>query len=458
MRLTIALAAALVLASAPQGRAPNLIFVLADDLGYGDPGCYGQKQVRTPNLDRMAAEGTRFTQFYAGSTVCAPSRCVLMTGLHTGHAFIRANAKVNLRPTDVTVARVLKEAGYATGLCGKWGLGHEGSTGVPTKQGFDSFFGYLDQTHAHNYWPTFLVRNEERVKLRNVVPNEGPAGQGVASERVEYSADLIAKEALAFVEANAKRPFFLYYAITLPHANNEAKDKGMEIPDHGIYKDRDWPEPEKGRAAMITRLDHDVGTLLRKLKDLGIDDETIVFFSSDNGPHKEGGSDPEFFDSNGPLKGTKRDLYEGGIRVPMIVRGPGRVPAGKTSDHVWGMVDFLDTAAEIAGGKAPRTDGLSMAPAVFGKEAKAQEFLYWEFHERGFHQAVRTGGPSAPLGAGWKAVRHGTKAPVELYDLKSDLGEKDNVAAKHPEVVAKIEAYLKTARTDSAEFPVREPK
>jgi arylsulfatase A-like enzyme len=450
MRLLVTLAAAAVALASPQARRPNIVFILADDLGWGDPGCYGQKQVRTPSLDRMAAEGTRFTQFYAGSTVCAPSRCVLMTGLHTGHSFIRGNAKTNLRPSDVTVARVLKDAGYATGLCGKWGLGHEGSTGIPTKQGYDFFFGYLDQTHAHNYWPSFLVRNGERVKLRNVVPNEGPVGQGVASERVDYSADLIAKEALAFVEANAKRPFFLYYAMTLPHANNEAKSKGMEIPDHGIYKDRDWPEPEKGRAAMITRLDHEVGALLRRLKELGIDDETLVLFSSDNGPHKEGGSDADFFDSNGPLRGTKRDLYEGGIRVPMIARWPGKVPAGRTSDHVWGMVDFLATAAEIAGAKAPATDGLSMAAALLGKECAPAEYLYWEFHERGFHQAVRHGP--------WKGVRHGSKAPLELYDLREDLSEKENVASKHPEAVAKIEAYLRSARTESAEFPVKEPK
>jgi len=446
MRLLVTLACMTVL-GAGQSRKPNIIFILADDLGYGDLGCYGQKQIQTPHLDRMAAEGTRFTQFYAGSTVCAPSRCVLMTGMHTGHAYIRGNAKVDLRPEDVTVARVLKEAGYATGLAGKWGLGHERSTGVPTKQGFDFFFGYLDQTHAHNYWPTFLNRNEERVKLRNVVPNEGAVGQGVASERVDYSHDLIAREALGFIEANAKRPFFLYAAFTLPHANNEAGKKGMEIPDTGPYKEKDWPEPEKGRAAMITRLDHDVGLILKKLRDLGIDDDTIVFFSSDNGPHKEGGSDPEFFDSNGPLRGTKRDLTDGGIRVPLLARWPGKVKVGAASAHVWGMVDFLATAAELGGAKAPATDGLSMVPALLGQEAKSQEFLYWEFHERGFQQAIRAGN--------WKGVRLGLDQPLELYDLKSDVSEKANVAEQHAEVVARLERLLKGARVDSERWPVR---
>jgi len=284
--------------------------------------------MKTPNIDGLAAEGTRYTQYYAGSTVCAPSRCALMTGLHTGHCLIRGNAKVDLRPQDVTVAKVLKEAGYATGLVGKWGLGHEGSLGVPTRQGFDFFFGYLDQAHAHNYWPTFLLRNEERVKLKNVVPNEGKDGQGVASEKVEYSDDLIHREGLSFIEKNREKPFFLYIATTLPHASNEAKNKGMEIPDYGEFKDKDWPDPEKGHAAMVARLDRNVGDVLRKIKDLGLEGNTIVFFTSDNGPHKEGGYNPDFFNSSGPLRGIKRDMTEGGIRVPMIVRWPGKVAAG----------------------------------------------------------------------------------------------------------------------------------
>lgn len=292
-------------ASAEGRRAPNIIFILADDLGYGDLGCYGQKEIQTPNLDRMAAEGVQFTDFYAGSTVCAPSRCVLMTGLHLGHCYIRGNGKLNLRPSDVTVAEVLKEAGYATGLAGKWGLGHENSTGLPTRQGFDSFFGYLDQHHAHNYYPSFLVRNEERVPLKNVVPKEGIYGQGVATQKVTYSADLIAEEALKFVDAHKDEPFFLYWAATLPHANNEAGKKGMEIPDYGRYADKDWPEPQKGLAAMISRLDSDVGRLLERLKQHGIDENTIVMFSSDNGPHNEGGERLELFRFQRPAAGDE---------------------------------------------------------------------------------------------------------------------------------------------------------
>jgi arylsulfatase A-like enzyme len=421
---------------------PNLIFIQADDLGYGELGCYGQKKFRTPNIDRMAAEGTRYTQYYAGSTVCAPSRCALMTGLHTGHCLIRGNARVNLRPQDVTVAKILKQAGYATGVAGKWGLGQEGSEGVPTRQGFDYFFGYLDQAHAHNYWPTFLVRNEERVKLKNVVPNEGKDGQGVASLRVEYSDDLIHREALSFIDRNREKPFFLYLAYTIPHANNEAGKKGMEIPDYGEFKDKDWPDPEKGRAAMIARLDRNVGAVLERIKELGLDGNTVIFFTSDNGPHKEGGSDPAFFNSSGPLRGIKRDLTEGGIRVPMIVRWPGRVAAGAASEAVWCHWDFLPTAAELAGAPVPESiDGVSLAPVLLGKHVMAREYLYWEFFERGFDQAVRMGN--------WKGIRNGLGEPVQLYDLEGDLGEKTNVAAQHPAVVEKIEQIMKSARTDS---------
>jgi arylsulfatase A-like enzyme len=429
-------------------RRPNIIFIMADDLGYGNLGVYGQKLVKTPNLDRLAAEGIRFTQYYAGSTVCAPSRSVLMTGLNTGHTYIRGNSKDNFRPKDLTVAEVLKRAGYRTGLIGKWGLGHEGSTGVPTRQGFDYFYGYLDQTHAHNYYPTFLLRNEERVRLRNVVPNEGPVGQGMASEKIDYSHDLMAAEALDFIDREARAPFFLYLAFTLPHANNEARERGMEVPDLGEYASRDWTAPHQGFAAMVARLDRDVGRVLARLKERGIDRETIVFFTSDNGPHREGGHDPNFFDSNGPLRGIKRDLYEGGIRVPMLVRWPGRIKAGQVSDHVWAHWDFLPTAAEIAGAAAPRQiDGISMLPALFGKRAPEHEFLYWEFHEGGSKQAVRMGD--------WKAVRLAPGAPLELYNLKTDISEQSNLASQQPKIVAQIEDYLRTARTESEIWPIR---
>ena len=352
-------------------RPPNIIFIMADDLGYGDLGSYGQKLLQTPNLDRMAAEGLPCAspQHYAGSTVCAPSRCVLMTGLHSGHCRIRGNATVPLEPDDVTVAEVLREGGYATGLVGKWGLGEAGSTGIPNAQGFDYFFGYLSQIRAHNYYPEFLWRNEEQVPLNNVVAyiQEGyAAGVGsYATEKVDYSHDLFTEEALAFVDRNKGQPFFLYLAYTIPHANNEsrwANEHGMEVPTYGSYDDEDWPEAEKGMAAMVSRMDADVGRLLQHLHALGLDEQTLVLFTSDNGPHREGRHEPTFFESSAPLRGIKRDLYEGGIRVPMIARWPGTIQPGGVTHHVSAFWDFLPTAAEAAGLSAPETDGLSFLP------------------------------------------------------------------------------------------------
>jgi arylsulfatase A-like enzyme len=447
---TIALS--LVLFSCPFASAgesktpPNIIFILADDLGYGDVGCYGQKQIQTPNIDQLAKEGMRFTQCYAGSTVCAPSRCCLMTGLHTGHARIRGNANVPLRPEDVTVAEVLKKAGYVCGLSGKWGLGEAESTGVPNKKGFDSFFGYLNQHHAHNYWPDFLWRDEKKVEIAgNVVKNN------VASTKAVYSPDLIAKDALQFIEQNKAKPFFLYFTPTLPHANNEAKQEGMEIPSDKPYSDKPWPQQQKNHAAMITRLDADVGRVMQKLKDLKLDDNTIVLFSSDNGPHREGGADPKFFNSAGPLRGFKRAMTDGGIRVPMIVRWPTQIKPG-VNDHVWAFWDFLPTAAELTGAKPPQgIDGLSVVPTLLGKdEQKKHEFLYWEFHEGGSKQAVRHGN--------WKAIRLKLGEALELYDVSKDISEEKNVAEQHPEVVKKIEDYLKTARTESETWPLKAGK
>ncbi|MHC4603690.1 MAG: arylsulfatase [Planctomycetota bacterium] len=409
---------------------PNIIFILADDLGYGDLGCYGQQEIATPSLDRMADEGMRFTDHYAGSTVCAPSRCVLMTGLHSGHALVRGNARIPLRPSDVTVAELLNKAGYATGIVGKWGLGEPGSTGIPNKQGFDYWFGYLNQRHAHNYYPEYLWRNEQKVPLKNQVRSANPPG-GVATKRVEYSHDLFAKESLAFVEKYRYKPFFLYLAYTIPHANNEAGRKGMEVPDYGIYKDKDWPEPQKGHAAMITRMDADIGRLFAKLRELGIDKNTFVMFSSDNGPHREGGNNSDFNDSNGPLRGIKRDLYEGGIRVPTLARWPGKIKAGSVSGHI---------------------SAFSMVPTLMGqvKKQKKHEFLYWEFHEQGKKQAVRMGD--------FKGVRlrvaKNPNGPIELYNLKTDIGEKQNIANRHPKIVVKIAEYMKTARTPSRNWPL----
>jgi arylsulfatase A-like enzyme len=427
---------------------PNIIFILADDLGYGDLGCYGQEKILTPRLDRMAAEGMRFTQCYAGSTVCAPSRCTLMTGYHTGHCTVRGNAAVPLRPQDRTVAELLKDAGYATGLVGKWGLGESGSSGAPNKKGFDSFFGFLNQTHAHNYYPDFLWRNGEKSPIDGNVES---SVKNVAAKRSHYAHDLFTKEALAFVDQHKAEPFFLYLAYTIPHANNErtkAEGNGNEVPDLGPYVDRDWPVPEKAKAAMITRLDADVDKLLAKLKDLKLDKNTIVFFTSDNGPHKEGGNDPRFFNSAGGLRGIKRDLYEGGIREPMIVRWPGHIQAGAVSDLPWAFWDFLPTCADLAGVKSlDAIDGISVAPTLLTKgEQVKHPYFYWEFHEGASKQAVRFGD--------WKAVRLRPGGPIELYDLRADVAEQNNVAGQRPEIAAKAGEMMKQARTESEHWPL----
>ena len=424
---------------------PNIIFILADDLGYGDLGCYGQKRIKTPNIDRLATEGIRFTQCYAGTTVCAPSRSSLMTGQHTGHTRIRGNNAYPLQPQDVTVAEVLKGAGYNTGLIGKWGLGLPGTTGTATKQGFDEFFGFLSQTHAHDYYPTNIWRNEDVLLLDANTNNQ----------RRVYIHDQFTRAATNFIRINKDFPFFLYLSYTIPHANNElgrASGNGMEVPSDAPYSNEDWPQPEKNKAAMITRMDRDIGNILTILKGHKIETNTVIFFTSDNGPHKEGGVDPAFFNSSGPLRGIKRDLYEGGIRVPMIVRWTGTIKPGQTSDYPWAFWDFLPTAAEIAGAKAKvpsAVDGQSVLPTLLGKPQKPHEFLYWEFHEKGSKQAVRMGD--------WKAVRLAPGKPLELYDLKTDLGETNNLAAANPDVIAKIEAYLKTARTDSPKWPLMRP-
>jgi len=456
--------------TAARRKKPNIIFILADDLGYGDLGCYGQQEIATPSLDQMAADGMRFTDHYAGSTVCAPSRCSLMTGLHTGHCYVRGNREAKpmgqtpLPDETVTVAELLKEADYATGLIGKWGLGGPGSTGIPNKQGFDYFYGYLCQRHAHNYYPEFLFRNEERVPLEgNKVADPRPDGAGMAIERAQYSHDLCTKEALVFLEQNRDMPFFLYLAYTIPHANNEAGREGMEVPSFGQYADKDWPEPQKGHAAMITRMDGDIGKLFAKLAELDIDDDTLVIFTSDNGPHREGGNNPDFNDSNGPLRGIKRDLYEGGIRVPMIARWPGKIKAGSVSNHVSAFWDFLPTCCELASIKNPKgIDGISMVPTLLGKEQeqKKHEFLYWEFHGRGTKQAVRMGEDSRRAGSHWKGVRLNVEknpdGPIELYNLKVDIAEKHNVADLHPEIVAKIAMYMNTAHVPSEYWPLPE--
>jgi arylsulfatase A-like enzyme len=451
----------LVSAEVRGAERPNLIWIMADDLGYGELGSYGQKVIQTPNLDRMAREGMRFTQFYAGATVCAPSRSVLMTGQHHGHTRVRGNAgKANpiaqaLRADDVTVARLLKDAGYTTALIGKWGLGDVGAaeTGLPRKQGFDSFFGYLNQVHAHNHFPDYLWRNEEKVRLPNEVTPVGDGGY--ATKAVTYADDLFADEALKFVAANKDRPFFLYWCMVIPHANNErtrALKDGAHVPDYGPYADCDWPAPDKGHASMITRLDGYVGRMLEQLKKQALAERTLVIFTSDNGPHNESNHTLSRFNPAGPLSGIKRSLQEGGIRVPMIAWWPGTVPAGKESGHVAYFGDWMATAADLAGAKLPPgCDSISFVPTLRGRTTEQQqhEFLYWEFHERGFSQAALYQGR-------WKGIRERTPdAPLALYDLQNDIAEKTDVAARNPEMVARINAYLKTARSDSPDWPIK---
>ena len=437
---------------------PNIIFILADDLGYGDLSCYGQEKFTTPNIDRLASEGMKFTQFYAGTTVCAPSRCSLMTGYHTGHCTIRGNGdqpatlgNLPIPPETVTVAKVLQKAGYTTGCFGKWGLGGPLSEGAAFRQGFDIFFGYYDQRHAHNYYPDHLYKNGERIEL----------------DGKTYSHDLIEREALGFIRSNKEKPFFCYLPVTIPHA-------AMQVPEEFVAPWREkFPEfeatigkytfdievrnPIAAFPGMVSRLDLTVKRILDLLKELDLDEKTIIMFSSDNGPHQEGGHRSDLFQCNGPLRGIKRDLYEGGIRVPMLVRWSGTVKPGSVSDHVGAFWDVLPTYALLAG--VPSTeypgdiDGLSFLPTLLGKaaEQKQHPYLYWEFHEQGGKFAARYGN--------WKGVQLNVNqtlgkpdAPIEVYNLENDLGETKNIAAGQPEVVAKFREIFRTARTPSPLF------
>lgn len=432
--------------SLPATPNPNIILIVADDLGYGDLGSYGQKTIQTPHLDKLAEDGIRFTQFYSGSTVCAPSRCVLMTGFHTGNSYIRGNGGHPLPDASVTVAEVLKSVDYTTGCIGKWGLGREGTEGIPTKQGFDNFFGYLHQGHAHNFYPEFLVLNESRINLENVVPNPKSSGAGVASVKSQYSHDLFIESSLSFLDIYSEKPFFLYLPFTIPHANNEAKEKGMEIPDFGQYADKDWPEPQKGLAAMITHLDAGIGQILAKLDELGISDNTLVLFTSDNGPHAEGGNDPDYFDSNGPLRGIKRDLYEGGIRVPLIARWPAAIAPGQTSNHIASFQDILPTLAEITDAQSAvpgNIDGISFVSALTGNDAAQVKhpYLYWEFHERGGKQAIRMNE--------WKAIYYPSNNALELFNLLTDPEESNNLAASEIQTTFLLKQMMEQSHSPS---------
>ncbi len=451
--LTVCVLPALSFGAAATAPRPNIVLVLADDLGYGDLSCYGQRKLATPHLDRLAAEGMCFTRHYAGSTVCAPSRTVLMTGLHLGHAPLRTNWDQPMPDSVPTLARTLQAAGYTTAAFGKWGVGDVILEDDPNRKGFDEFYGYVDMYHAHNLFPPFLVHNGRREPLANdLIPGSDAApfagrGNGLARSPQDYAPALIIDAALRFIDAQAKKPFFLYVPLNTPHANNEGGKgnfkRGMEVPDFGPFADRDWPAEEKGFARMMHDLDRDVGRIVAKLRERGLAENTLVLFTSDNGPHQEGGHLVDFFASSGELRGRKRDLYEGGIRVPFIAWWPGRIAAGTTSTHLSGFQDYLPTFSELAGTKAPPGDGLSLVPTLLGRPAEQRRHgvLYWEFYEAGGKQAVVTDR--------WKAVRLNWNtqpdAPLELYDLNADPAEKNNVAAAHPDIVKTMLAHLTTA-------------
>ncbi len=442
------------LSALPGAEKPNLIYILLDDAGYGDLSCYGQKKFQTPNVDRLASEGMKFTDHYAGSTVCAPTRCVLMTGRHTGHALVRGNREVKpegqapLPGNVVTLPRLLKQAGYATGAFGKWGLGAPASPSDPAEH-FDLFFGYNCQRQAHNFYPTHLWRNREKIEF---------------PDRDVYSHDAIVDAALNFVREHSKGPFFVYFPITIPHAamqvpEDYAKPWREKYPQFnekiGKYGGSVVQNPVANFAAMMTKMDDGIGRLLALLAELGVDENTLVMFSSDNGPHKEGGHDPDFWDSNGPLRGYKRDLYEGGIRAPLLARWPGKIAPGSVSNHISAHWDVLPTFCELAGidpGDGAGIDGISMAPTLLGKgEQKAHPYLYWEFYERGGRKAARFGK--------WKAVqndiRKNADAPIEIYDLGADIGENTDLAAEKPDLVARAKEIFADAHTPSENWLFR---
>ncbi len=440
-------------AAADDARSPNIIYIMCDDLGYGDLGCYGQKVIQTPNIDQLAREGMRFTDHYSGHTVCRPSRLVLWTGQHVGHTKLIGNRSRNFTGMESTVAKSLQQAGYATGGVGKWALGNVDDpsqinhNGHPLVNGFDYWFGYLNQSYAHNYYPTFLWENKTQVPLPGNVIGDFPNGRGrVSTKRVSYSHDWMTNRALKFVRDHHEEPFLLHIHWTIPHANNEGgrvSGDGMEVPDDGQYADRDWPHPEIGFAAMISRMDGDVGKLMSLLKELHIDQNTIVFFTSDNGPHNEGGHDHKFFDSNGPLTGFKRSMHEGGIRVPMIVRWPTKIAPGSQTNLPSAFWDFLPTACELAGTSPPKSDGISYLPTLLGKdnEQSKHEYLYWASSEGATSVGVRMGN--------WKLVRYrqpkkktnqksAPKPGWRLYDLSNDIAELNDLSKQNPQVVQTI--------------------
>jgi len=441
---------------------PNIILIVADDLGYGDVGCYGQQKIKTPSIDLLAKEGMQFSDFYAGTAVCAPSRASLMTGMHTGHTDVRGNKSFKpegqypLADSTITIAQILKNNGYATGDFGKWGLGFVGSNSVPLKKGFETFYGYNCQTLAHNYYPDHLWDNETKVLL-----DANKAGETI------YSADLIHQKALEFIKQKKNQPFFLFLSYTLPHA-------ALSVPHDAVYNqyvkmfnesaldEKKWkkfegasfePYPHAAYAAMVSRLDQYVGDVMNAIKKSGIEQNTLIIFTSDNGPHREGGNDPEFFNSSGIYKGIKRDLYEGGMREPFIAKWEGTIKPGTKNNYVGAFWDLFPTFEEIAGIKSnKKIDGISILPTLTGndKQQKQHEYLYWEFHENNGRQAVRYGK--------WKGVKYNvsinTNAPIELYDLEKDPSEKNNIASSHKDIIEKLELFIQQAHQSNKDWPL----
>jgi len=437
---------------------PNIIFIMADDLGYNEVGCYGQDQILTPNIDRLAVEGMKFTQHYSGSPVCAPARSVLMTGLHTGHTPSRGNLEVDpygqypLPAESLTVAEILKTAGYRTAMYGKWGLGVENTVGDPNRQGFDDFYGYYCQVHAHNSFPEYLYHNGEKVMLGNEVTylpeDHWTRGLGgYATKKVDYSNDDFFELAIEFIKKNKTVPFFLYLPVTMPHDNGEAPEgERYESPTLVPYEGEDWSFEKKSRAAVITRMDEYIGRIMETLDAESLNHNTLVIFTSDNGC-----DNPAFFHGSGALRGMKRDVYEGGIRVPFIARWTGKIKAGSVSEHISAFWDFLPTMCDVAGiDKEVSGDGISYLPELLGKDQPSHEYLYWEFHELGKKQGLRKGN--------WKAVRLNVydhpEGPIELYDLDSDIGETTDLASQFPEIAEDMAAIMKEAHTPDPRWPL----
>ena len=430
-----------------QGKLPNVVFILADDMGIGDVGCYGQGKIKTPNIDSLAKSGLQFMHHYSGATVSAPSRCSLLTGKHTGHTYVRGNLgqeteegtfDLAIPDEEITIAELFKQKGYATCCVGKWGLGGPGTEGSPVRQGFDYFFGYLSQGAAHRYYPEYLYENENKYPLNG-----------------EYSHYAIMRKGLEFIENNADKPFFAYFAVTPPHAD-------LDIPDLGEYENA-FPEtpyinnknsgfktqmkPKAAYAAMVSEVDANVGEIIELLKEKGVYDNTIVIFSSDNGVHNVGGHDPYFFDSNGPFRGNKRDLYEGGIRAPFVISWPGVIEAGRFSHHISTFWDFMPTVCDIIGVKCPKSsDGISYLPELLGncdQQAK-HDYIYQEFHEQGGKQALIRAD-------GWKLIRlqakNHKKTYEELYNIYSDPFEQANVIKQYPQIADTLREIMDAQRT-----------